>query len=439
MSDVGTLDLLPVFDADAEGRTMDGLATALYPLCRSITGDGVRESLRQLSAHVPLQVHEVPSGTQVFDWTVPDEWNVRDACVETLDGRRVVDFREHTLHLVGYSRPVDRVVSRAELREHLHSRPDAPDWIPYRTSYYRETWGFCLPHRVVETLPEGEYEVEIRATLADGALTYGELFLPGTTSDEVLLSCHICHPSLANDNLSGIVVSAFLARLLAGRERRLGYRFVWIPGTIGSITWLARNEAAAARVRHGLVLANLGDPGPFHFKRSRRGTTELDRAVAVALRDLGDPFALEEFVPFGYDERQYCSPGFDLAVGLLSRTPWGRYPQYHTSADDLGFIRPEALAGSLRACLEVVEVLERNRRYRNLQPKCEPQLGRRGLYRSLGGEDSGRERELALLWTLNLSDGEHDLLHIAERSGVPFRRLTEAATALVEAALLEAL
>lgn len=429
----------PVPDPIASGPAMHRLAARLFPIPRSLTGHGVRATLDVLRELVPLTVHEVPSGTAVFDWTVPREWNLERAVLRGPDGTVLADTDRRNLHLVGYSTPLHARLPLAELRPHLHSLPDRPDWIPYRTSYYRETWGFCLPHRVVESLPDGEYEVEIRATLADGSLTYGELFLPGTTSDEVLFSCHVCHPSLANDNLSGIVVSTFLARLLAGRERRLGYRFVWIPGTIGSITWLARNEEAAARVRHGLVLANLGDPGPFHFKRSRRGTTELDRAVAVALRDLGDPFALEEFVPFGYDERQYCSPGFDLAVGLLSRTPWGRYPQYHTSADDLEFIRPEALAGALRACLEVVEVLERNRRYRNLHPKCEPQLGRRGLYRSLGGEDSGRERELALLWTLNLSDGEHDLLHIAERSGVPFRRLAEAATALVETALLEAI
>lgn len=423
-------------DPEATGDAMHALAARLQPIPRSLTGDGVRATLETLAELVPLTRHEVPSGTPVLDWTVPKEWNLERAVLRGPSGEVIADTAEHLLHVVGYSVPVRARLPLAELRAHLHSLPERPEWIPYRTSYYRETWGFCLPHRVVAALPEGEYEVEIRARLADGSLSYGELFLPGSTPDEVLVSCHVCHPAMANDNLSGIVVSAFLARLLAARERRLGYRFLWIPGTIGSITWLSRNEETVARVRHGLVLANLGDPGPLHFKRSRRGSTELDRAVAVALRDLGEPFALEEFVPFGYDERQYCSPGFDLAVGLLSRTPWGRFPEYHTSADDLGFIRPEALAGSLRACLEVVDILERNRRYRNLHPKGEPQLGRRGLYRSLGGDDSGRERELALLWTLNLSDGGHDLLAIAERSGLAFRRLAEAAEALVAAELL---
>ncbi|QQR76121.1 MAG: DUF4910 domain-containing protein [Holophagales bacterium] len=418
---------------------MHDFAARLFPIPRSLTGDGVRATLLALRELVPLSFHEVPSGTQVFDWTVPQEWNLRRAVLRGPDGTVVADSDERNLQVVGYSTPVRTRLPLAELRPRLHSLPDRPDWIPYRTSYYRETWGFCLPHRVVEALPEGDYDVEIDATLESGSLSYGELFLPGSSDDEVLVSCHVCHPSLANDNLSGIAVSTFLARELARRERRLGYRFLWIPGTIGSITWLARNEAAVGRVRHGLVLANLGDPGSFHFKRSRRGTTELDRAVGVALRDIGEPFVLEEFVPFGYDERQYCSPGFDLAVGLLSRTPWGRYPQYHTSADDLSFIRPEALSGSLAACLKIVELLEKNLRYRNLNPRCEPQLGKRGLYRTLGGDDSGRERELALLWTLSLSDGEHDLLTISERSKLPFARLAEAAAALVDAQLLEPL
>jgi aminopeptidase-like protein len=328
-------------------------------------------------------------------------------------------------------------MSRAELDLHLHSLPERPDAIPYRTSYYQDRWGFCLPHRLREALPEGDYEVRIDTTLEPGHLTYGELWLPGESDETVLFSAHVCHPSLANDNLSGVGVCAHLARLLRGLELRYSYRFLFVPGTIGAITWLALNEEAARRVRHGLVAANLGDGGRFHYKRSRRGDADVDRAVVRVLADAGEPYEVEDFTPFGYDERQYCSPGFDLAVGSLTRTPWGRYPEYHTSDDDLELIRPEHLGESLRRYLEVVHVLEHDRRYRNLNPSCEPQLGRRGLYRTLGGSDAGRERELALLWVLNLSDGEHSLLDVAERSGASFGRVLEAARALVDAGLLE--
>ncbi|HSN87865.1 MAG TPA: DUF4910 domain-containing protein, partial [Thermoanaerobaculia bacterium] len=378
-----------------------------YPICRSITGDGVRQTLAMIRQRIPLEIHEVPSGTPVFDWTVPREWNLRDAWVKGPDGRKVVDFQRSNLHVLNYSVPVHTKLSLSELKQHLFTLPDQPDLIPYRTSYYREAWGFCMAHREMLALPEGEYEVRIDSTLADGSLTYGEAFLPGETEREVLFSCHVCHPSLCNDNLSGIAVMTWLARELADRPRRYSYRFLFIPGTIGSITWLARNEERAGRIAHGLVAANLGDPGRFHYKKSRRGAAEIDRAVLHVLRTSGEDFGIEDFVPFGYDERQYSSPGFDLAVGSLTRTPYGRYPEYHTSADNLELVRPEALAGSLATYLRVVGVLEGNRRYLNLNPKCEPQLGRRGLYRMIGGDDAGRSRELALLWVLNLSDGRH--------------------------------
>lgn len=420
----------------ALGREMHALAARLFALPRSLTGDGVRATLAALGELVPLTVVEVPTGTPVLDWTVPKEWNLRRAVLRGPGGEIVADTARRNLEVVGYSVPVRGRFPLAELRPRLHSLPDKPDLVPYRTSYWQESWGFCLPHRVLAALPDGEYEVEIDTTLADGHLTYGELLLPGASPAEILVSCHVCHPALANDNLSGLAVSAFLARELAGRERRWSWRFLWAPGTIGAITWLARNEAVTARIRAGLVAANLGDSGAFHYKRSRRGDTEIDRAVEIVLRDLEVPHALEEFVPFGYDERQYCSPGFDLPVGLLSRTPWGRFPEYHTSADDLDFIRPEALAGSLAVYRAVAEVLEGNRRCRNLSPKGEPQLGRRGLYRALGGDDRGRERELALLWVLNQSDGGPDLLAIARRSGLPFERLREAAAALAAAGLI---
>ncbi len=426
-------------DFDEAGREIFRFAEEAYPICRSITGDGVRETLKILQQTIPLEIREVPSGTQVFDWTVPREWNVRDAWVKNPRGEKVVDWKRHNLHLLGYSVPVRETLPLAELKPHLYTLPECPGAIPYRTSYYQERWGFCLPHAELEAWDDGEYEVLIDSTLEDGHLSYGELFLEGQSEETVLFSTHICHPSLANDNLSGLGVCAHLARLLATAERRYSYRFLFLPGTIGAITWLALNEDAARRVRHGLVAANLGDPGKLCYKRSRRGSAEIDRAVVRVLEDAGDPYEVEDFVPFGYDERQYCSPGFNLAVGSLTRTPWGRYDEYHTSDDDLEIIRPEHLGASLRRYLEVVCLLEENRRYQNLNPCCEPQLGKRGLYRTIGGSDTGRRRELALLWVLNLSDGEHTLLDVAERSGIAFELLAEAASSLLDAGLLEEL
>ena len=420
------------------GDQMHAFITEAFPICRSITGDGVRRTLAMIAERIPLAVHEAPSGTQVFDWTVPREWNIRDAWIKDSSGRKVVDFQESNLHVLNYSVPVHARMSLSELRPQLFTLPFKPELIPYRTSYYKEAWGFCLAHRQLEALPEGEYEVFVDSTLAEGSLTYGECFLPGDEEREVLLSTHVCHPSLANDNLSGIAVMTWLARELATRpRRRYSYRFLFIPGTIGSITWLARNEESTSRIAHGLVAANLGDPGAFHYKRSRRGSAEIDRVVKAVLETSGEPFGIEEFVPFGYDERQYCSPGFDLPVGSLTRTPWGRYPEYHTSADDPGFVQSASLAGSLRTYLDVVDVLEGNRRYLNLNPKCEPQLGRRGLYRTIGGDDAGRAREIALLWVLNQSDGYHSLLDIAERSELGFAALREAADVLLAAGLLQ--
>lgn len=416
------------------GEEMYALVSELYPLCRSITGNGVRQTLEAVGKHVPLDVHEVPTGTKVFDWTVPKEWNVRDAYVIGPDGRRVVDFRRSNLHLVSYSVPVRVRLPLAELRTHLFSRPDLPDVIPYRTSYYSESWGFCLPHRELTALPEGEYEVVVDSSLEPGSLTYAECVLPGTTSDEILFSCHVCHPSLCNDNLSGLSLVTMLARELARRPRRHSFRFLFIPGTIGSITWLALNEARASRITHGLVVTGVGGPGGFTYKKSRRGDAEVDRAAAHVLQHAGG--AVVPFTPYGYDERQFCSPGFDLPVGCFSRTPHGQYPEYHTSADDLSFVTPSALAESFRACLAIVDVLEHDGRYVNQNPKCEPQLGKRGLYRALGGGIEAASREMAMLWVLNLSDGRHTLLDVAERAGLPFAAIRDAAAALAECGLL---
>jgi aminopeptidase-like protein len=426
-----------LFSSTRAGDEVTSLLTRLYPICRSITGDGVRESLRLLQAVAPLELNEVPSGTPVFDWVVPDEWNVRDAYVADAAGNRIIDFRSHNLHLVSYSEPIRRRMPLSELFTHLHSLPQQPDAIPYRTSYYKRTWGFCLSYRLLNSLPDGEYEVNIDSTLAPGSLTYGELLLPGEQEDEVLFSTHVCHPSLANDNLSGMLLTALLARELAGRQRRYSYRFLFVPGTIGSITWLALHEAQAARIRHGLVVACVGDGGQFHYKRSRRGDAEIDRVVARVLAESGEPYTLLDFSPYGYDERQYCSPGFNLAVGSLTRTPHGRFPQYHTSEDNLDLVRPQHILRSLETYLRVVELLEQNRAYRNTNPKCEPQLGRRGLYSSLGGRQDTKTAEMAMLWLLNQSDGNRSLLDITERSGLQFGEIQESAQLLREHGLLQ--
>jgi len=332
---------------------------------------------------------------------------------------------------------VHRTMRLAELREHLHSLPDRPDWIPYRTSYYKETWGFCLSQRQFDALPEGEYEVCIDSSLENGSLSYGELLLRGESPSEILISCHACHPSLANDNLSGIAVAVALAKQLIAEPHRYSYRFVFVPGTIGAITWLSRNEGAVRRIEHGLVLAGVGDPGKFTYKKSRRGNAEIDRIAAHVFAKSGAQTQIFDFSPYGYDERQYCSPGFNLAVGRFSRSPHGTFPEYHTSADNLDFVRPEALADSLAMCRRIIHALEGNRRFLNLNPKCEPQLGKRGLYRAIGGHADAGAKELAMLWVLNLSDGRHALIDIAERSGLPFDAIQFAAQALSEHGLLK--
>ena len=424
-------DLLSGFNSDHEGGEAYAIIKALYPICRSITGDGVRQTLRLLQQTIPLNVHEVPSGKKVFDWVVPNEWNMRDAYIKDSAGERVVDFRQNNLHVLNYSVPVQRTMSLAELKPYLHTLPETPDWIPYRTSYYKETWGFCLTQNQLDHMEDGEYEVYIDSTLEPGSLTYGEYRIQGATDDEVLISTHICHPSLCNDNLSGVAVTAQLARLIDEVEPRYSYRFIWIPGTIGAITWLALNEPRLSRIKHGLVLSCVGDPGHLSYKRSRRGNAEIDRVVEYILRNSGEDFELMDFTPYGYDERQYCSPGINLPMGCLMRTPNGKYHQYHTSADDLNFITEAALADSLLKLLRIVEVLEGNYEYLNLHSKCEPQLGRRGLYRQTGGTNNSSLEE-AMLWMLNLSDGDHSVLDIAERSRVDFRVLAKVADLLLQ-------
>jgi len=418
------------------GGEIHDLVARLYPICRSITGEGVRETLRILAEQIQLEMSEVPTGTNVFDWTVPNEWNIRDAYVKNASGERIIDFRRSNLHVVNYSVPVRARLSLMELKEHLHTAPEHPDWIPYRTSYYSEDWGFCLSHNQLLELTEGEYEVCIDSTLEPGHLSYGECYLEGQTADEMLIYCHVCHPSLCNDNLSSIALAVFLARELSRRALRYSYRFLFAPGAIGSITWLRLNEAGLSKIKHGLVLSCLGDAGRSTYKKSRSGDTEIDRAATHMLQHSGRDYEIVDFSPWGHDERQFCSPGFDLPVGCLMRTPHGQFPEYHTSADNLDLVKPGFLADSFAKCLAIIDILESNRRYLNQNPKGEPHLGKRGLYRSIGGGPGGKERELAMLWVLNLADGRHDLLAIAERSGLGYGAIKYAADVLREHDLL---
>ncbi len=432
--------MFPAIDSIADCASLATRAIELmrdiYPICRSITGAGVRETLAHVARRVPLECFEVPSGTAVFDWEVPREWNIRDAYIADSQGRRVVDFRRHNLHVVGYSVPVRAQMTLNELRPHLHSLPDKPDAIPYRTSYYRESWGFCLAHGALQSLAEGEYEVVIDSELRAGSLTYAEAYVAGASEQEFLIHTHICHPSLANDNASGIAAVAVLAAELAQQRPQLSYRFVFAPGTIGSITWLARNQHRLPHIRSGLVVGLVGDAGPLTYKRSRRGTAEIDHIAAGVVRELDANAHVIDFSPYGYDERQFCSPGINLPVGRLTRSPNDAYPEYHTSADNLELIEPGALAESFLALVRVIRRVDSNRLFRSLNPNCEPRLGKRGLFRSVGGT-SPAQRDEALLWLLNQADGLHGLNDVSAASGIAVSVLCEAAEALMAAGLLE--
>ena len=421
------------------GDQLHALVERMFPLRRSLTGDGVRQTLGVLAEEMPLHTTEVPSGTAVLDWHVPREWRVRDAHVTSPDGRRVVDWADGPLHLVGHSAPFRGSLELAELREHLHSLPDRPALTPYRTSYYADTWGFCLPHERVERLSDGRYDVVVDTELVAGSLTYGEVVVPGQCEDEVLITAHVCHPAQANDNLSGIAVAAGLAqRLLAGPRPRLTFRFLFAPGTLGAIAWLDRHrEDVVPRIRAGLVLTGLGDASPPSYKLSRRGNTLVDRAVQHVLRHTSPEARVLPFTPYGYDERQFCSPGFDLPVGRLGRGVHGEYPEYHTSADDLSFVTADRLSESLALVSAVADVVDRDRVLVNQSPYGEPQLGRRGLYRSTGATPlDAKAVEMALLWTLSLCDGSRSLLAVADEAGLPFDIVLQAADRLQDAGLL---
>ncbi len=417
---------------------IDQLAERLYPICRSITGEGVRETLTILSEYLDLSISEIPSGKAVFDWTVPQEWVVRDAWVKDPEGRKIIDFQQHNLHLVNYSAPAHGQFSLEELDQHLNSIPEHPDWIPYRTSYYKSDWGFCLTHKQRSALKEGVYEVFVDTQFKDGSLSLAEYFVQGKSQSEIVIYSHCCHPSLANDNLSGLICCTALAQVLSKQQPNFSYRIIFGPGTIGSISWLAENQAHLKNITMGLVPVLLGDSGDFRYKKSRHGEALIDRAVERVLHDRGLNCRLEDFSPYGYEERQFNSPGINIPTGRLSRSAHGQYAEYHSSADNLDFISANQILESITVCEDIVHVLDRNVRLLNLFPHGEPQLGKRGLYGDKGGSKVGNW-EMAMLWVLNLADGEHDLLAMADRSKLSFDEIYSAAMALEDAGVVKRL
>lgn len=418
------------------GQKIYELIKTLYPINRSITGNGVRETLSVISKIIPLKITEVPTRTRVLDWEVPMEWNIQDAWVKNSDGEKIIDFKMSNLSVLNYSIPVDQIVDIKELKEHLYTLPNYPEWIPYRTSYHNKNWGFCLSHKQFESMKDEDYHVKIDSSLELGFLTYGEFYIEGESELEILISTHICHPSLANDNLSGIAVSTFLANELQKSRHKYSYRFLFVPATIGSISWLSQNKHLINKIKHGLVITLLGDNSKFHYKKSRRGA-EIDEIVIKALKNLGMSYEVIDFYPYGYDERQYCSPGFNLPVGRLTRKPHGEFPEYHTSADNLDFVDPENLEESFKLLLTIFNIIETKKIYLNLSPFGEPQLGKRGLFRNVGGATKTKDYEMALLWVLNLSDGYHSLSFISERSGLDTHIINKAANSLLEVGLIK--
>lgn len=421
------------------GQDLWDFAGRLYPICRSITGNGVRETLAHISALAPLDIHEVPSGAPAFDWTIAPEWNIRDGWIKNPAGEKVVDFKTHNLHVLNYSAPIRGKFPLTELKKHIHTLPEQPKAIPYRTSYYSANWGFCMSHQQLMSLPEGEYEAFIDSDLnPNGSLTYAECFLQGESEDIFLLSTHCCHPSLANDNCSGLAVNAYLARALASLKGKThhSYLFLFAPGTIGSIVWLSRNAQRAKRIKHGIVVSGVGDLGGPTYKRSRRGDALIDRAAEHVLRTAEPKSELLDFWPYGYDERQYCSPAFDLPVGLLQRSRFATFPEYHTSGDNMDFIKPAALEASFKRLLEIIDVVENDVRPINLAPHGEPNLGKRGLYDGVGGDAKQYDHVLPMLWVLNQADGANSLLDIAQRARLPHERVRAAAAALTAKGLL---
>jgi len=438
----------------------DDLLRRLFPICRSIAGGGLRATLDLLRKTSDFSLTEVPSGAACYDWIVPDEWNVRDAYVADSTGRRVIDFQANNVHLVNYSIPFEGTLTFDELAPHLHTLPDLPNAIPYRTTYYNRTWGFCLTHEQFQKLDKREkYHVAVDSTLAPGSLTYGEARLPGKSGQEYLISTYVCHPSLANDNLSGVVLWTLLLAEMRKWQLHHSYRFVIAPETIGALAYIARNEEAVKGLSGGFVATTVAGPGRFGYKSTWRGDSVIDRAVRLTFRELNLEYVEYPFDVNGSDERQYSTPGLRVPVGTICKDKYYEYPYYHTSLDNLDFISTGNLVETLKLYLLAIEKLEQNRTYRSLNPIGEPMLGKRGLYPQTGGAikqkaadasahgsrryavDAGSilyGSELdAIRWVLFYADGQTPLLDVAERTGLPMRQLYEVAEKLVAGGLLE--
>ncbi len=413
----------------------------LWPITRSLTGNGNRKTFEILNELIDLNLNEVPSGTKCFDWTVPPEWNINEAWIENSKGEKIVDFKENNLHILGYSEPFQGKLSFEELNKHLYTLPNQPELIPYLTSYYKRRWGFCMAHNQFQQLDRNDtYNVFIDSVLDDdGSMTIGEALIKGKMDEEILFSTYICHPSLANNELSGPLVSAFIYKNLKNRKSlKYTYRFLFVPETIGSIYSLFTNgEHWKKRLKAGYVITCIGDNGKFTYKRSRKGNTETDRITEMVLNQTEEEYNIVDFFPSGSDERQFCSPGFNLPVGSLMRTMYGKYPEYHTSGDNKNFVSFEALEKSVYKYLEIIEAIERNGKYINTMPYCEPQLGKRGLYPTLGSQKGTQAMVKAMMWMLNLSDGENDLISISERSKISLKDLYPVIDKLIENGILK--
>ncbi|PJE81444.1 peptidase M28, partial [Candidatus Pacearchaeota archaeon CG10_big_fil_rev_8_21_14_0_10_32_42] len=419
------------------GDEIYSLIKKLYPICRSITGNGVRKTLGIIKDIIPINIYEVPSGTKVFDWVVPKEWNIHNAYIKNLKGKKILDFNKSNLYVLGYSLPIKKKIKLAELKKNLYTLPKYPNWIPYLTSYYNPSWGFCLSQKEYLSLKDEEYEVCIDSTLENGSLTYGELFIQGDLKQEILLSTYLCHPSLCNDNLSGVGLLTYLAKYLMEFKPHYSYRILFIPETIGAITWLSLNKNKIQNIKYGLVVTCVGDPGNLTYKKTRDGNSELDQIVKKVLDDSGEDYNLIDFFPSGSDERQFSSPGINIQVGSLMRTIYGKYEEYHTSADNLSFIESSFLDDSFKKYKEVLYLIENNNLYLNLNPQCEPNLGTKGIYSLIGGNKDEPLDKLALFWILNLSDGTNSLLDISIKAKIKFSVIKNTADILSEKGLIK--
>ena len=419
------------------GSQMYSLAKKLYPICRSITGNGVRETLSILNTIYPIKIYEIPSGTQVFDWTVPKEWNIKDAYIETSSGERIVDFKKHNLHVVGYSTPVDKTVSLEELLQIVYTQPEQPNVIPYVTSYYKERYGFCMSENQRQSLKEDHYHIVIDSELKDGSLTYGEIIIPGESEKEIFLSTYTCHPSMANNELSGPCVAIHLAKWLSELpKRRYTYRIIFIPETIGSITYLSRNiDVLKKNVIAGFNLSCLGDNRTYSYIESRYGNTLADKVAKNILHFHYPNYITYSFLERGSDERQYNAPGVDLPVCVICRSKYGEYPEYHTSADDLTLISPEGLNGAFEVYQKCILALEEDYYYK-VSCLCEPQLGKRGLYPTISQKGSYDEVE-AMMALIAYADGTNDLIDISNIIKTPVDVLIPIAKKMVREKLFE--